>query len=118
MNLSSIVAQLITVNLLFITAAFAAQLDKIHFIKISAQDSKAVIRASDGKMLVVKPGDTIAENTVIKEITPDRIILEEKTTNGPETIIVRLDPGKTRIERLRRQPDKSPMLVAPANPVK
>jgi hypothetical protein len=44
--------------------------------------------------------------------------LEEKTTNGPETIIVRLDPGKTRIERLRRQPDKSPMLVAPANPVK
>ena len=104
---------------LFLTAVvYAAPLDKIQFIKISAQDSKAVIRAIGGKMQVVKPGDTIAENTTIKEIIPGRIILEEKTTNGIETVIVRMDNGKSRIERLRRQPEKSRPLVAPATQLK
>ena len=68
---------------------FAASLDKIQFIKISAQESKTVIKAADGKMQVVKPGDTIVDNTTIKEIAPGRIVLEEKTERGMETIIVK-----------------------------
>lgn len=92
----------------------ATPLDKIQFIKISPQESKAVIKASDGKLQVVKLGDAIAENITIKEIIPGRIILEEKTERGMEAIIVRMDNGKTRIERLLKQPDKGPMLVAPA----
>lgn len=93
---------------------FAAPLDKIQFIKVSAQDSKAVIRGGDGKMQVIKPGDTVVENVTVKEIIPGRIILEEKTSKGVETMIVRVDGSKTRIERLRRQPDTGPTLVAPA----
>ncbi|OGR27227.1 MAG: hypothetical protein A2X79_08000 [Desulfuromonadaceae bacterium GWB2_53_15] len=90
------------VAVLIPAVVFAASLDKIQFIKISAQESKAVIKAAAGKMQVVKPGDTIADNTTIKEIAPGRIVLEEKTERGMETIIVRMDNGKTRVEHLRK----------------
>lgn len=114
MNRTFVVALLVVTAVMVTTAAFAAPLDKVRFIRISAQDSKAVIVTEDGKMRVVTLGDTIAENTTIMEIIPGRIILEEKTERGMETIIVRMDNGKTRIERLRRQPDESQPLVAPA----
>ncbi|OGU16939.1 MAG: hypothetical protein A2076_00010 [Geobacteraceae bacterium GWC2_53_11] len=101
--------------LLSATTVFAAPLDKVQFIKVSAQDSKAVVRGADGKMQVIKPGDIVVENITVKEIIPGRIILEEKTSKGVETLIVRVDGAKTRIERLRRQPDSGPTLVAPAS---
>lgn len=93
----------------------AAPLDKIQFIKIAAQDQKAVMKAADGKLQVIKPGDAVVEGVTVKEIASGRIVLEERTDKGLETVIVRMDGGKTRIERLRRQPEKGPMLVAPAS---
>lgn len=110
----SFVSTLLVASLLA-TTVFAAPLDKIQFIKVSAQDSKAVVRGIYGKMQVIKPGDTVVENVTVKEIIPGRIILEEKTSKGVETLIVRLDGGKSRIERLRKQPENGPMLVAPAS---
>jgi len=115
MNRTSVVALLCTSALMLATIAFAAPLDKIRFIKISPQESKAVIRTADGKLQVIKPGDSVVENVTVKEIVPGRIMLEEKTDRGLETVIVRMDGDKTRIERLRKQPDKSPLLVAPAS---
>jgi len=115
MNRTSIVTLLFASVLFLITTAFAASLDKIQFIKISSQESKAVIRTADGKMQVIKPGDAVVENITVKEIIPGRLILEEKTDRGMETIIVRMDNGKTRIERLRKQPEKSQQMVAPAS---
>lgn len=114
MKRMSFVSTLLVASL-FATTVFAAPLDKIQFIKVSAQDSKAVIRGADGKMQVIKPGDTVVENVTVKEIIPGRIILEEKTSKSLDTLIVRVDGGKTRIERLRRQPDAGPTLVAPAS---
>jgi hypothetical protein len=113
MNRASVITLLSTVLLLLTTLAFAASLDNIQFIKISAQESRAVIKTAAGKMQVVKPGDVIAEYSTIKEIIPGRIILEEKTERGIETVIVRMDNGKTRFERLRKQPEISQPLVAP-----
>jgi hypothetical protein len=114
MNRKKLTATLLSLLVCIAATAFAAPLDKIQFIKIAAQDSRAVIRNADGKMQVIKPKDTIVENVTVKEIIPGRIILEETTASGPETIIVRIDNGKTRIERLRKHPDKSQPLVAPA----
>jgi len=118
MNRTSVVTLLFAAVLLLATTAFAAPLDKVQFIKSSPQESRAVIRTADGKMQVIKPGDTVVENITVKEIIPGRIILEEKTDRGMETIIVRMDNGKTRIERLRKQPEKSQAMVAPATPQK
>lgn len=114
MKRMSFVSILLAVSLTAATVC-AAPLDKIQFIKISPQDSKAVVRSADGKMQVIKPGDTLVENITVKEIIAGRIILEEKTSKGVETLIVRVDGNKTRIERLRRQPESGPMLVAPAS---
>lgn len=117
MNRTSLVSILFLASL-FATTAFASPLDKIQFIKISPQESKAVIKAADGKLQVGKPGDTIADNITIKEIAPGRVVLEEKTERGMETIIVRLENGKSRIEHIRKQPDKTQPLVAPGTPQK
>lgn len=106
---------LLTAALLFITATtFAAPLDKVQFIKIAPKDEKAVIKTADGKLRVIKPGDVIGETVTVKEIAAGRIVLEEKTDRGPETVIVRLENGTQRIERLSRTPESRPVLSAPA----
>jgi len=105
----------ITLIALATGVALAGSLDKVQFIKIAPQDAKAVIKTADGKLQVIKAGDAIGETVTVKEIAANRIMLEEKTDKGPETIIVRMDNGKTRIERLRMHPDKTAQpMVAPA----
>jgi hypothetical protein len=114
MNRTSVVSILFATSM-YAASIYAAPLDRIQFIKISPQDSSAVVRGFDNKMSVVKPGDTVADNTTIKEIVPGRIILEEKTSSGIETIIVRMDKGRSRIERLRKLPETNQPILAPAN---
>lgn len=110
-RVSLVTAALISLSI----AAGAAPLDKVQFIKVSAQEGKAVIRGADGKMTVVRAGATVAENITVKDIIPGRIILEEKTSKGLETIVVRLeDNGKARIERLRKHVEKPVSLAVPA----
>lgn len=110
-EVSLVTAALISLGI----AAGAAPLDKVQFIKVSAQEGKAVIRGADGKMVVVKAGDSIAENISVKEIIPDRLILDEKTSNGHETIVVRLkNSGGVKIERLRKHIEKPVSLAVPA----
>lgn len=96
------------VALALAAVAGAAPLDKVQFIKVSAQEGKAVIRNAEGKMIVVKPGDSLAENVTVKSIIPDRVILEEKTERGVETVVVRFaNSGKVRFERLSKPLEKS-----------
>lgn len=111
-------AAIVTLMLILFTtgSSLAGPLDKVQFIKITPQDAKAVIKTADGKLQVIKPRDVIGETVTVKEIAPNRIVLEEKTDKGPETIIVRLEGGKTTIERLRKQPDKGQPIVAPSAP--
>lgn len=111
-----IVPQILAVSLSLSVSSLAgaASLDNIRFIKIAPQDQKAVIKTADGKLQVIKPGDVIGETVTVKEIAPGRIVLEEKTDKGPETIIVRMANDKAMIERMRKQPEGKPALVAPA----
>jgi hypothetical protein len=104
----------ISVAVLAGAAASAASLDDIQFIKISPKDARAVIKGGDGKLIVIKPGDSIAENVTVKEIAPGRIVLEEKADNGRlETVIVRIVNDKAKIERMRKEPENRPGLAAP-----
>lgn len=94
---------------------FAGSWNKVQFIKISPQDSKAVIKEAVGKLRVVKPGDAIGETATITEIAPGRVVLEEKTDKGPETVVIRIENGKSRVERLRQQTETRPMVTAPGS---
>lgn len=98
---------------MFAGIALADSIDKIQFIKIAPKDSKAVIKGTDGKLLVIKPGDAIGEGLTVKEIATGRIVLEEKTNNGTETVLVRMENGKFRLERMRKEPENRPRLLVP-----
>jgi len=109
----TIFAALLLSGVLFVTSsALSASLDTIQYLKISPYDPRAVVRGGDGKMLVVKPGDMIADNATVKEIVPERIIVEEQTVNGLVTVIVREDNGHIRIERSREIAEHEPTVAA------
>lgn len=114
MNSLTFIALIFSAVSLLTSVAFAAPLDKVQFIKISPKDSRAVIKGADGKLQVIKPGDLIGESVTVKEIITGRIVLEEKTDIGPETVIVRMANDKTRIERLRKTPESRPLPAVPA----
>lgn len=114
MNLN-VFASILVGSALFVAAtAVAGSLDKVQFIKIAPKDEKAVIKGADGTLRVIKPGDTIGDGVTVKEVATGRIVLEEKTDRGPETIIVRMSNDRARIERLSKTPGSRPLLMAPA----
>ncbi len=99
---------------LFVGLSFAAGLEKIQFLKIAPQEQKAVVKMPDGKLQLVGVGQELVPNIKIIEIAEGRVVLEEAGEQGPETVIIRLDGKFQRIERLRRQGEPPPLMIAPA----
>lgn len=99
----------------------AGVVDTIHILKISSQDERALIKTPDGNMQVIKVGDVLSDQsagqknneTLVVEITTGRVVLEEITHTGNETVIIRLAEGMQRIERIRKVPDSRPVLFKP-----
>jgi len=88
--------------------------DTIQVLKISAEDERAIIKDADGKTIVVKPGDPVGISGKVLEIAADRVVIEEKTRNETEKVIIRFVDGKQKVERLRKTRGQSPPLHAPA----
>ncbi len=89
-------------------------IESIHILGIVEQEEKAMIKLPDGKMHILKVGDPIGKNGKVIEIVEGRIVIEESTEKGPETVIIRFEKGKQRIERIRRVGDKQPVLYSPS----
>ena len=87
--------------------------DDIRVIKISAQDEKAVIKATERKLQIIKVGDKIGTNAKVTEITKGRVVIEELTDRGMETVIIRVENGKQRVERIRKIGGAAPNLYVP-----
>ncbi len=88
--------------------------ESIHILRIIEQDEKAMIKLPDGRMHILKVGDPIGKNGKVIEIVEGRIVIEERTEKGPETVIIRVENGKQRIERIRKAGDKGPILYSPS----
>lgn len=88
--------------------------DTIHVLKISPQDKRAIIKTPDGKMQIIKPGDSLGTSAKVAEIAVDRIVIEEKKGNETEKVIIRLVNGKQKIERIRKTAEQAPAMLAPA----
>ncbi len=88
-------------------------LESIQILRIVEQDEKAMTKLPDGRMHILKVGDSIGKNGKVIEIVKGRIVIEEKTDKGSETVIIRFESGKQRIERIRKAGDKQPVLYAP-----
>ncbi len=132
---------LICVLLIFVfsISAYAETLEEIRVIKISPQDERAVIKTSDRKLQIIKVGDVIRvensyqhsavsgqersaqrsdvsiQHSVLRviEITTGRVVFEGMTDMGVETVIIRVEDGKQRVERIRKAGEEQPLLYAP-----
>ncbi len=111
----------ILVLLLFIAAFASAKepaqslsVDALQILKISPQDERAVIKTPDGKMQIIKVGDPIGDHGKVSGISRDRMVVEEKKDRNIERIVIRLENGKQRVERISRVGEKRPLLYAPA----
>ena len=62
--------------------------ESIHILRIIEQEERATIRLPDGRMHILKVGDSVGKNGKVIEIVEGRIVIEEKTDRGPETIII------------------------------
>ena len=95
--------------------------ESVQVVRIMEQDERAVIKTPDGNMRVIKVGDVIGKGDLrvpgsglrVVEISEGRIVFGEKTDKGVETVIVRVEDGKQRVERIRKFGDKQPPLYAP-----
>jgi hypothetical protein len=96
------------------SVALAERVDEIQFLKTSPQDGSAVVKRADGKMDVVKVGDSLLPGAKVVDIGDNRVVLEEKTGEGPGTVIISLEDGKQSVRRVKRHPGKRPLLYSPA----
>lgn len=87
--------------------------ETIQVIKISSQDERAIIKTPDGKMQIIKPGDSLGANGKVTEIAADRIVIEEKKGSETEKVIIRLSDEKQKVERMKKTGDKPMVLFAP-----
>ena len=111
-KLSATTLMLIGAVLLISATTYADAIDSIHLLKISPQDSRAIVKTEDGAMKINKPGDEIGGIGKVVEITAGRVVIEEMTDGGRETVIIRLEDGKQKVERISRLPQRQ------ANPLK
>jgi ribosomal protein L24 len=86
----------------------------LQVLKISAQDARAVVKTSEGKTVVIKPGTDLGAAGKVVEIAADRVVLEEKSGVEVEKVIIRLKDGKQSVERMTKIEPKRPVLYAPA----
>lgn len=74
--------------------------DSVRLIRVSPHGDKAIIRGSDGKMRMIKVGDSIGDNGKVTEIAKDKVMIEKNTENGVESVTVQ--PGSRRERPARR----------------
>ncbi|MGA1875148.1 MAG: hypothetical protein ACMUIA_06050 [bacterium] len=80
----------------------------IQVIKISGRDECAVIKDSGRELRIIKVGDTIGENGKVVEIAEGMVVIEEMTELGTEVLIIRMEDGRQRVERVRRSGKTQP----------
>jgi hypothetical protein len=109
----SILAILILAFLVSEIKAQQVTVESIRILRIIEQDERAMIKLPDGRMHILKVGDSIGKSGKVIEIVEGRIVIEERTEKGPETVIIRFENGKQRIERISKTGDKPPILYSP-----
>jgi len=108
------------IGILFSSVGFSQEpakhdpLKGMKVVKISPRDEAAVIRTPEGKMEVIRVGDSIGSSATVKEIANDAVVIENRTEREVETVIIRLAGKKQTIQRIRKLNQGRPNLYMPA----
>ncbi len=118
------------VLLLFANAAFAQSIQVLRFLDNA---EGAIVQTADGETKTIKAGDRIGKSEfgvissefgvkdkkdkqaqsaglMVTEISEGRIVFEERTRKGLETVIIRVENGKQKIERISKVPEGGPII--------
>lgn len=110
-----LVLSVIALMIVMTSYVSAESIDNIRVLKISPQDGKAVVKTADRELKMIKVGDVLGTDSEFKvmEIADGRILFEKGTDKGTETLIVRLENGKQKVERIRKVMDKQQLISKP-----
>jgi hypothetical protein len=86
---------------------------EFQVVRISSQDRAAVIRSPENKLSVIKAGSRIEGVGKVAEIAENRVVIEAPGDRGGETLIIRLEGGRQRTERIRKAGHRRPLFYAP-----
>lgn len=95
------------------TNAFADIYDDIQVVKIYPQEEWAIVKTKDSEKMIIKAGGPVGDTGEVIEITEGRVVIEKRTEKNIETIIIRVENGEQKIERIKRVGDKQPVLYVP-----
>jgi hypothetical protein len=84
----------------------------VKFVKMSGADHRAVVKTLSGELRLVGVGDRMGGRGRVVEIEDGRVVIEEQTAEGLETVIVRVQGGKADVRRIRKAPPPAPALLA------
>ena len=73
-------------------------------LKISAAEQAVVVKATDGKLSLLKLGDTIDDDKRIIAFEDDHVVLEGPGEWGPVRYIVDVSAGQMHISSMARRP--------------
>lgn len=77
---------LLTSMPLFTAAADAVRLEDLTVMALGALDGRAVLKGGDGKMLVVKVGDTIpGTKAVLAQVLADKIVVQDTVVGADKS---------------------------------
>lgn len=102
--------------------AAAGGLDSVTVMALGPVDGRAVVSVADGKMQVLKVGQTVpGTNAVVTQVLPDKLVVEETVVRPDEPAVKQTiwiyKPGKagekSRIQRLDRQGPRAPVMERP-----
>lgn len=75
-----------------------------RILKISAADQAVVVKATDGRLKLLKPGDTIDDDKQIVGFEGDHVVLQGPGEWGPVRYIVDVSAGQMHISSMARRP--------------
>ncbi|AMV73072.1 hypothetical protein JCM30471_14870 [Desulfuromonas carbonis] len=111
MNIATRFALLVLILVVSASLASAAPFTGYRLLKISAADQRAVIQQPDGALKAIGTGDGV-DGARVTEIAEGRVVLEGK---DGETVVVRLEKGRQRIETYQRLGESAPPMTVPAD---
>lgn len=104
------------------TIGWAAALEDLSVMALGPLDGRAVIKTADGKMQVIKIGDTVPGTAaVVTQVLTDKLVVEETVTQGGQAATQTVwiskpsKPGeKSTVQRLDRDGPPKPVLLKPS----
>ena len=105
------IVQTIALSLSVFSMPTFAALEDVTVMALGSLDGRAVVKTKDGKMKVLKVGDTVpTSKAVVKQILNDRLVVEEMVAKDKdkykETVWIYKPSkagGKSRIQRLSKK---------------